>query len=109
MDLEADKTSVAALMSVILRRKLNRTVDVKWLVKNHEYAREVLRISRELDMPDLNRYADHLEELMFGHGSDTHKAKETGDDLPVAESSRSTGTEEAQLSNDTKRYIGHLR
>lgn len=109
MDQEAEKTSVAALMSVILRRKLNRTVDVKWLVKNQEYAREVIRISRELDMSDLNGYADHFEELMFGKNGDSKKAKDVSDVSTIAESSRSLGSEETQPTDDAKRYIGHLR
>lgn len=108
MDHEAEKTSVAALMSVILRRKLNRMVDVKWLVKNHEYAREVIRISRELDMSDLNGYTDHFEQLMFGEKSEANKAKEVSNVSSSYESSRSLN-QETQLADDVQRYIGHLR
>ena len=44
-----EKTSVAALISVILRRKLGRVVDVKWLIKNEAYAKEdVLACSLQL-------------------------------------------------------------
>ena len=61
-----EKLSVAALIGVILRRRINRTIDVKWLVENEMYAREIIRLSREQKLEDLNEYADHLEKLMFG-------------------------------------------
>lgn len=61
-----EKLSVAALIGVILRRRINRTIDVKWLVENDIYAREIIRLSREQKLEDLNEYADHLERLMFG-------------------------------------------
>lgn len=108
MDQEAEKTSIAALMSVILRRKLNRTVDVKWMVKNQDYAREVIRISRELDVADLNGYADHFEKLMFAPSSSGTKAKDV-DPVQSYESSRSLANQELQQTEDVARYIGHLR
>lgn len=61
-----EKLSVAALIGVILRRRINRTIDVKWLVENEAYAHEIIRLSREQKLEDLNEYADHLEKLMFG-------------------------------------------
>lgn len=61
-----EKLSVAALIGVILRRRINRTIDVKWLVENDAYAREIIKISREQKLEDLNEYADHLEKLTFG-------------------------------------------
>lgn len=63
---DADITSVAALISVILRRKAARIIDVKWLVKNQEYAHEIIQLSREQGQQDLTEYANHLEQLMFG-------------------------------------------
>jgi hypothetical protein len=61
-----EKLSVAALIGVILRRRINRTIDVKWLVENDAYAREIIKISREQKLEDLNEYADHLEQLISG-------------------------------------------
>lgn len=60
-----ERMSVAALISVILRRKINRTIDVKWLIENEVYAQEIIGLCREQNLPDLTEYADHLERLMF--------------------------------------------
>lgn len=45
--INSEKLSVAALISVILRRKINRTIDVKWLVTNDAYAQEIIKPCRE--------------------------------------------------------------
>ena len=60
-----ERMSVAALISVILRRKINRTIDVKWLIENEAYAREIIGLCREQNLANLIEYADHLERFMF--------------------------------------------
>ena len=65
----SDKVSVAALISVILRRKINRTIDVKWLVQNDAYAQEIIKLCREQAQDDLTEYADRLDQLTFGKSS----------------------------------------
>lgn len=62
----SDKVSVAALISVILRRKINRTIDVVWLVTNDVYAREIIHLCHAQGLTELSEYADHLNKLMFG-------------------------------------------
>ena len=128
---ETDKTSVAALISVILRRKANRIIDVKWLVKNQEYAREIINLSREQGQDDLNEYASHLERLMFGISSAppapsaavapaAPKGKPFVDSMD--KSSISSWGEAPKFSEpdddnedddggeiDTSKYVGHLR
>ena len=128
---ETDKTSVAALISVILRRKANRIIDVKWLVKNQEYAREIINLSREQGQDDLNEYASHLERLMFGISSAppapsaavapaAAKGKPFVDSMD--KSSISSWGEAPKFSEpddgnedddggevDTSKYVGHLR
>jgi len=108
---ETEKTSVAALISVILRRKINRVIDVKWLVKNPEYAREIITISRELELADLNDYANHLETLMFGNVTATAaKPKPAIEEVSEAQSSLdSTGDEEIVGEIDPSKYVGSLR
>lgn len=108
---EAEKTSVAALISVILRRKINRVIDVKWLVKNQEYAREIINISREQGQDDLNEYADHLETLMFGSISSTPAPVSE----VVAEKPAPAEWNEEEIAADDggeideSKYVGHLR
>ena len=65
----SEKVSVAALISVILRRKINRTIDVKCLVTNDAYAQEIIKLCREQGQNDLTEYADRLEQLTFGKSS----------------------------------------
>lgn len=65
----SEKVSVAALISVILRRKINRTIDVKWLVTNDAYAQEVIKLCREQGQDELTGYADRLDQLTFGKSS----------------------------------------
>ena len=125
---ETDKTSVAALISVILRRKANRVIDVKWLVKNQEYAREIINICREQGQDDLNEYASHLEKLTFGSSSApaapapvaAPKPKPFADSMDKSsisswgESPLSSSSDEGDDGDDggeidTSKYVGHLR
>lgn len=110
---ETEKTSVAALISVILRRKLNRVIDVKWLVKNQDYAREIINISRELDLPDLSDYANHLESLMFGsiQSAPAAKPKPVSVETPVSTTDLPDGNDDEDDGGeiDISKYVGHLR
>jgi len=108
---ETEKTSVAALISVILRRKINRVIDVKWLVKNPEYAREIINISRELELPDLNDYANHLENLMFGSVTTSAVKPKPAIEDSVASPAEPVGSndEEKVGEIDPSKYVGSLR
>ncbi len=117
---DSDKTAVAALISVILRRKANRVIDVKWLVKNQEYAREIIQLSREQGQDDLNDYASHLEKLMFGDNSAAQtppgagKPKAVSDSLdksPVSNWSEADGDEDSNAASSINlgKYVGSLR
>ena len=112
-----EKLSVGALIGVILRRKINRTIDVKWLVENETYAREIIGLCREQGQDDLNQYALHLETLMFGESAASQivaKAKATEEagkydvtnwaHIPNAE-----GEENEDEVIDDSKYIGGLR
>lgn len=61
-----EKVSVAALISVILRRKISRTIDIKWFVENEAYASHIIALCREQGLTDLNEYVDRFEIMMFG-------------------------------------------
>ena len=63
---ESEKTAVAAHLYITLRRKLNRVIDVEWLVKNEDYAREVIGMARQPGLDEVAHYADRMEELIFG-------------------------------------------
>lgn len=116
---DTDKTSVAALMSVVFRRKHNRTIDVKWLVKNEAYAREIIRISREEGPAELMEYANHFEELMFGKVSKPatpapkpmpSKAATMGFEKTLPPNASLLAQQDSEPSEaDISKYIGHLR
>lgn len=104
---DGDKLSIAALISVSLRRKIGRTIDVHWLVKNDEYAREIIRLSLAQNTDDLTGYAQKLQSLI----STTNSSKSD-----VSTKSRNTSSESSFDSDevnskniDAKKYIGHLR
>jgi hypothetical protein len=63
---DPDKTAVAAHLYVTMRRIANRVIDVEWMSKNEEYAREVLSLARQQGVEDLSRYADLYESLIYG-------------------------------------------
>ncbi len=66
---DSDKTAVAAHLYVTMRRVANRVIDVEWMSKNEEYAKEILSLARQQGAEDLTHYADLYEGLMFGRGS----------------------------------------
>ncbi len=104
-----EKISIAALISVILRRKLGRTIDVQWLAKDATYAREIIKLSRAQSLDDLTGYANKLETLIFGATAAVTK--------PAVEVNRNfadtkLADEEEEIDEikiDVSKYIGHLR
>ena len=114
-----EKLSAAALIGVILRRRINRTIDVKWLMENEAYAREIIKISREQKLEDLNGYADHLERLIFGESKHpvvlaiAPKSSEESAKLDVHEWLKEAEPEVVEDEDDgvldASRYIGGLR
>ena len=117
----SDIVSIAALISVKLRREINRTIDVKWLVTNEIYAKEIIRLCREQDIDDLTEYANHLEKLMFGTAPATSNQALSDKPKPAL---IETATKKEELSYyeddeskqdeldgklDPSKYIGGLR
>ena len=110
----SEKVSVAALISVILRRKINRTIDVKWLVTNDAYAQEIIKLCREQGQDDLTEYADRLDQLTFGKSSmpaaifavtESLKAKSALLEYDDTEDE----FDEAEDKLDNGKYVGGLR
>ena len=63
--LASEKLAIAAHLHVLLRRKTGRVTDTEWMASNLEYAREIVRFSRqhavEDQAPDLAEWAGKLE------------------------------------------------
>jgi hypothetical protein len=102
---ESAKLAVAGLIGATLRRKLNRVIDVEWLLHNEDYAREVMSIARKQGVIELNQYADRMEELFFGNVIAVHS-------IPVAEESMKKTYVVKDVENEAgieTQYIGTLR
>ena len=110
---EAEKTGIAAHLYVTLRRSANRVIDVEWMSRNEEYAREVINLARQQGSEELKHYADRYEELTFGPPTPAAPviqpvAAETTHDvgnMPVFEEP----AEDDDLPSTASRYIGALR
>jgi hypothetical protein len=113
-----EKLSVAALISVMLRRQISRTIDVKWLLENEIYARKIISLCREQGLAELNEHADHFEVLMFGKLSIALPELQKIEPINKAEITKrplSSSTEieieseESEEVLDPHRYVGSLR
>jgi hypothetical protein len=103
-DNAAEKTALAAHLYITLRRKLNRVIDVEWLVRNEDYAREVITLARKPGLEELASHVNRLEELVFG--------KPKPIPAPLAPAPRVEEEDELDdlgLDTSVKQYIGTLR
>lgn len=102
---ETEKAAIAAHLYVALRRKANRVIDVEWLIRNDEYAREMIKFARSQGQEDITRHADRLETLMFPGTS-----KQLGSQqVTAAEPEMDDVESEEALANNKSKYVGSLR
>lgn len=107
--LESEKLAIAAHLHVVMRRKMGRVTDVEWMVRNADYAREVIRVAKaEKDHAELQEWASRLQEALFPVGKTPHSA--------VTASNPDSGFVDSRLSAprpakqpDAPRYVGSLR
>ena len=59
--LDSEKLGIAAHLHVLMRRRLERVTDVEWMVRNRDYALEVIRLCRASEHAELHPWADKLE------------------------------------------------
>ena len=55
--------SVAGRIHVLLRRELNRIIDVEWMCADPVYAREVIKLARAADSEELHKLAERVEQV----------------------------------------------
>lgn len=101
-DIAAEKTALSAHLYITFRRKLNRVIDVEWLVRNEEYAREIIAMARKPGMEELAAYINRLEELVFGK-------PEIVPEEPALQFEEEVELEDDGAEIDVKQYIGTLR
>lgn len=96
--METGKTALAARIYISMRREAKRSIDVEWLLKNTEYAREIIALAKQ-HSPELIELALHFEAL-FPAPPDTPAQAQPGTSQQFAS---------APPSAITDRYIGRLR
>jgi len=102
-DNAAEKTAIAAHLYIALRRKINRVVDVEWLVRNEDYAREIITLGRRPGLEELTSHVNRLEELVFG------KPLIAPVEPPPRIVAEEDELEDWELDPGVKQYIGTLR
>jgi hypothetical protein len=76
--------SVAGRIHVLLRRELNRIIDVEWMCADPVYAREVIKLARAVDSDELHKLADRVEQV---HPKFLHTERIV-DHIPATEESK---------------------
>jgi hypothetical protein len=70
--------SLAGRMHVLLRREVNRIIDVEWMCVDPAYAQEVIKLARTVDSDELHKLADRVGEV---HPL-LHRIEPLGDSMP---------------------------
>jgi hypothetical protein len=55
--------SVAGRIHVLLRREINRIIDVEWMCADPVYAKEVIKLARTVESDELHKLAERVEEV----------------------------------------------
>jgi hypothetical protein len=55
--------SLAGRMHVLMRREINRIIDVEWMCADAAYAREVIKLARTVDSDELHKLADRVAQV----------------------------------------------
>ena len=76
--------SVAGRIHVLLRRELNRIIDVEWMCADPVYAKEVIKLARAVDSDELHKLADRVEQV---HPKFLHTERVV-DHIPAMEESK---------------------
>ena len=58
--------SLAGRIHVLLRREVNRIVDVEWICVDGTYAKEVIKLARKTQSDELHKLADRIEQVHPG-------------------------------------------
>ena len=61
-----ERFAIATHLYVLLKRRLNRSIDTVWLMENADYSREIARLCRSTGEEELIKLAARLEELPLG-------------------------------------------
>jgi hypothetical protein len=91
---DSEKLAVAAHLHVLMRRKMGRVTDVEWLVRNADYAQEIIRLAcQQVEHPEVAEWGARLRAALFPKGP------------PPAPAAAAASTKAAPAL----RYVGGLR
>ncbi|MEO6277591.1 hypothetical protein [Roseateles sp.] len=63
---DSERLAVAAHLHVLMRRKMGRVTDVEWLVRNAEYAQEIIRLAcQQAEHPEVADWGARLSAMLF--------------------------------------------
>jgi hypothetical protein len=100
--------AIAAHLHVVLRRKTGRVTDTEWMTVSAEYAREIVRFTREKanleGHVDLLQLADKLEAAIVSMAATPRRTL-----LEVAADALRTGGTPPAAPGTDPRYVGGLR
>jgi hypothetical protein len=66
MPTDSEKLAVAAHLHVLMRRKMGRVTDVEWLVRNADYAQEIIRLAcQQAEHPEVADWGARLRAVLF--------------------------------------------
>ncbi len=101
MSTTTDVFAIAAHLHVLLRRKTGRVTDTEWMATNADYAREIVRHSREKAASD-----GHAELLPW---ADKLEAAIPTMDTPTRKSLLDVATDALRKAPGGSQYVGGLR
>jgi hypothetical protein len=109
--LESEKFAIAARLHVVLRRKVGRITDVEWMVRNRDYAVEIIRVSREQHDEEIRELADKCE-VVFAPRPASERASRSVSMPPSLADARPGSPVAARnplAGQVVSRYVGGLR
>lgn len=109
--LESEKFAIAARLHVVLRRKVGRITDVEWMVRNREYAIEIIRVAREQDDDEFRELADKCEAVFAPRPAAARPPRSVSMPPPLADARPASpaAARNPLAGQVVSRYVGGLR
>jgi len=106
--LEMECFAIAARLHVVMRRVVGRVTDVDWMVRNREYAREVVRVARLQTDAELLALADKFEAALGQVRAPDATTRRANAAAEARERAAATPPE-THVMPAVPRYVGRLR
>ncbi len=107
--LEMECFAIAARLHVVMRRAVGRVTDVDWMVRNRDYAREVIRVARLHADADLLALADKFESALAQMDTPVPSARRATTTVAEARERSPVMPPATHVMPAVPRYVGRLR